>query len=134
MESEESTKSYNTSQPIIIPSTVSLTARVDQSVTLFARFCSNPPPTAILWVGPQVLLKQGEERERFVAHPAPDLQGDMCGTVSLQMEQVEMEDMGEYLLVVRNIYGIQEGVMWLEVEGLDVVSSSRRSYCDIFLL
>ena len=38
--------------------------------------------------------------------------------------------MGEYLLVVRNMYGIQEEVMWLEVEERQT-SSTTKNNCDI---
>lgn len=133
MESEEISRNYNTSQPTIIPSTGQVTTHLDQSVTLSARLCSNPQPTAVFWVGPLVLLKQGENRDRFSSAPLPDLQGDMCAEVSLEIEQVVSEDMGEYLLVVRNIYGIQEGVIWLEVQGV-TASSTQESNCDILLL
>ena len=133
MESEENYRNYNTSQPTIIPSLSHVNVHEHQSVTLSARFCSNPQPTAVFWVGPRVLLKQGEERDRFLSDQLPDLQGDMCGTVSLEIKQVEVEDMGEYLLVVRNIYGIQEGVMWLEVEGTQT-SSTQQTNCDISTL
>ena len=79
VESQESPKKYNTSQPIIIPSTNSIFIQEGQSVILSVRFCSNPQPTGIFWVGPQVLLKPGEKSERFSAQPVPALQGDMCG-------------------------------------------------------
>ena len=52
--------------------------------------------------------------------------------MSLEVEHVEMADMGEYILVVRNMYGIQVGVMWLEVEG-GQTSSTARNNCDIVL-
>ena len=131
VESQENTRDCNTSQPIIIPPTDKVYTQVGNSVILSIRFCSNPQPTTIFWVGPQVLLKQGEKSGRFTAGPVPALQGDMCGTVTMEMEQVELKDRGEYLLVVRNKYGIQEGVMWLEVtEG---TSSAGGKYCDIII-
>ena len=52
--------------------------------------------------------------------------------MSLEVEHVEMADMGEYILVVRNMYGIQVGVMWLEVEG-GQTSSTARNNCDIVI-
>ena len=133
MEAQETSRNYNTSQPFIIPSTRHVTAQAGQAVTLSARFCSNPQPSVVLWAGPQVLLRQGEERGRFSTDHPPDLHGDMCGAVSLHIIQVQLEDRGEYLMVVRNIYGIQEGVIWLEVEGEQVSSSLHRN-CDILTL
>ena len=43
----------------------------------------------------------------------------MCGTLNMDIEEVELRDMGEYVVVVRSKYGIKEGVMWLEVTGND---------------
>jgi len=135
LESGESPINCNTSRPVIIPPTDSVSTNVGQSVILSIQFCSNPKPTGIFWVGPQVLLKPGEQTERFYALPVPALQEDMCVTVSLELEQVELKDKGEYLLLVRNKYGIQEGVVWLEMNGGEgeKTSSTGRIYCDIII-
>ena len=59
---------------------------------------------------------------------------NLCRESNLQIDKVEKADAGEYLLIVRNIYGVQQVTMWLEVESDQTSTSSSAKYCDIHFI
>ena len=111
------------------------------NVTIYTKYCSMSPVLAVVWVGPQVLVKQGEVEGRFRTSTVGEDRGDQqCTTVSLSVERVDSLDSGLYIILVSTEEGVVQGKVWLDVAqggerlGAEQISGAWRSYCDILVI
>ena len=125
-------------QPSVMTPLHNISTTVGQNVTIYSKYCSSLAPLATFWSGPDVLIRQGEARQRFRTAVVAE-ETETCTTVSLVMGEVKESDSGLYLLVVVSEAGAGQGGVWLEVRpGEERVVSSRAGLgsvdCDMLIV
>ena len=125
-------------QPTVMTPLHNISTTVGQNVTIYSKYCSPLAPLATFWSGPDVLIRQGEARERLRTAVVAE-ETETCTTVSLVTGEVKESDSGLYLLVVVSEAGAGQGGVWLEVRpGEERVVSSRAGLgsvdCDMLIV
>ena len=109
-----STGEEESARPRVTAVSGNITASVGENVSLIVRLCANPPPAKMFWVGPDVLIRPGQTKGRFSGSTVRD--DTMCWRAVLEIGPVMSQDGGEYSLIVKNWYGIQDGSVWLNIK------------------
>ena len=99
---------------------------------IYVKFCSNPQPDRIVWLGPALALLPGSNSSRFTAAPIAAA-SEGCQAAELIGEQLETGDSGLYLLLVRNSYHIAEGQVYLEVISNQTLTAAATASCPSLL-
>ena len=105
-------------QDVVTPIQNLYFSKIGEPVTLSFRICSIPTPSHVIWAGPRVLLKKEESNDRFKAYQF-EVHGDYCVEERLDIESVKETDVGEYVILVRNDFGVYQGTIWLQLEDSD---------------
>uniref|UniRef100_T1JC07 Ig-like domain-containing protein n=1 Tax=Strigamia maritima TaxID=126957 RepID=T1JC07_STRMM len=105
-----------TGKPFVEPLNQTLIAIVGKSVSITVQYCANPIPLRAYWIVQSLVLKPGETSERFSARNITKYSDNInCYKTILDILEVKEEDSGEFVFLVKNSYGIDDGVVWLNI-------------------
>lgn len=105
-----------TGKPHVEPINRTLMAIVGKPASVVVQYCSNPEPSRAHWILLRsFLLNPGDQTDRFVAHNVTGSEGSHCFRAVLEIREVRREDAGEFLFFVKNSFGLDDGVVHLNI-------------------
>lgn len=104
-----------TGKPEVEPVNRTLMAIVGKPASIAMQFCANPLPSRVHWIIQSTLLNPGDITERFIAHNITATDETNCYQALLDILDVKKEDAGEFMFLVKNTRGIDDGVVWLNI-------------------
>ncbi|GAB6028304.1 hypothetical protein CHUAL_014088 [Chamberlinius hualienensis] len=104
-----------TGRPVVDAVNRSLMAVVGHSTSFFVHYCAYPEPRRTQWIVRNRVLNPGDVVDRFVAHAITPLNASNCYQTSLDIRDIQSEDVGEYLFLVKNDIGIDDATVLLNI-------------------
>lgn len=104
-----------TGRPVVYPVNKTLVAMAGKPSSLSVEFCANPPPRQAIWIVKSILLRPGEVVDRFIAHNLTAAESPDCHFAVLTILDLQADDAGEYMFLVKNSKGIDEGTVVLNI-------------------
>lgn len=102
-------------RPEITAYNKSLMAIAGRSTSLAVQFCANPRPIRVHWILRHLVLSPGDKYLPYIAHNITESDSSHCYRTWLEITQVNPENAGEILFLVKNIRGIHDALFLLNV-------------------